>query len=106
MYRSIEQILGLPPRNQFDVAAQPMFAAFTSKPDFRPYAALPNNIPLDEMNPQLAGLQGLQRELAEFSTAMNSSEPDSAPADTLNRAIWHSVRRVFGNPLRSRRPPG
>ena len=55
MYRTMEQILGLSPINQFDLAAEPMFSAFTSKPDFTPYSARPNQIPLDEMNPQLAG---------------------------------------------------
>jgi hypothetical protein len=105
MYRTIEQILGLPPRNQFDLAAEPMFTTFTSKPDLTPYAAIPNRIPLNQMNPTLAGLNGLQRELAEFSMAMDSSEPDSAPADTLNRAIWHSVKGFntpynYGRPIR------
>jgi hypothetical protein len=87
MYRTIEQILGLPPRNQFDLAAEPMFTTFTAKADFTPYTARPNTIPLDEMNPALAGLQGLQRDLAKFSLTIDSSEPDSAPADLLNRAI-------------------
>ena len=60
----------------------------------RPHAlqALPNRIPLDEMNPALAGLSGLQLELAKFSLTIDTSQPDSAPADTLNRAIWHSVK--------------
>src|SRR5262245_10834947 len=31
MYRTIEQILGLPPRNQFDVAAEPMFSVFAAR---------------------------------------------------------------------------
>src|SRR4029453_2442088 len=92
IYRTIEQILGLAPLNQFDLAADPMFSAFTSKPDFTPYTARPNQIPLDEMNPQLAGLTGLQRDLAKFSLTIDSSEPDSASADLLNRAIWHSVK--------------
>ncbi len=105
MYRTIEQILGLPPRNQFDLAAEPMFTTFTSRPDFTPYAAIPNRIPLNEMNPALAGLSGLQRELAAFSLTIDSSEPDSAPADTLNRAIWHSVKGFdtpynYGRPIR------
>jgi hypothetical protein len=57
------------------------------------------------MNPQLAGLQGLQRQLAEFALALDSSEADSAPADTLNRAIWHSVKGFdtpynYGRPMR------
>jgi len=92
MVRTMEQILGLPPMNQFDLAADPMFSAFTDEPDFAPYDALPNQIPLDEMNPGLAGLTGLQRELTKASMAMNFSEADAAPEDLLNRVIWHSVK--------------
>jgi hypothetical protein len=92
MFRTIEQILGLQPMNQFDVAAEPMFTLFADKPDLTPYHARPNQIPLNEMNTPLAGLTGLQRQLAEFSMTINSSEPDSADADLLNRAIWHSVK--------------
>ena len=65
-----------------------MFSAFTSKPDFTPYTARPNQIALNEMNPPLAGLTGLQLEMAKFSLTVDSSEPDSAPADLMNRAIW------------------
>ena len=109
MYRTIEQILGLPPRNQFDLAAEPMFTTFTAKPDPTPYAAVPNRIPLDEMNPPLVGLRGLQRELAEFSLTIDSSEPDSAPADLLTRAIWHSVKGFdtpynYGRRVEARHP--
>jgi hypothetical protein len=104
IYRTIQQILGLTPKNQFDDAAQPMFSVFTTKPDFTPYTALPNQIPLDGMNPALAGLTGLQRELAKFSMTIDSSEPDSADADLLNRTIWHSVKGFdvpynYGRPL-------
>ena len=35
---------------------------------------------------------GLQKELAEASLRMDFSEPDAAPEDVLNRAIWHSVK--------------
>jgi hypothetical protein len=105
MFRTIEQILGLPPQNQYDSAAEPMFSLFTSKPDFTPYTALLNQIPLDEMNPPLAGLTGLQRELAEFSLTIDTSQPDSADANLLNRAIWHSVKGFdtpynYGRPIR------
>ena len=104
MYRTIEQILGLPPLNQYDLAAEPMFSTFTSKRDLTPFTALPNQIPLDEMNPALAGLTGLQRELAEMSATIDFSEPDSGPADMLNRAIWHSVKGFdtpynYGKPI-------
>jgi YVTN family beta-propeller protein len=103
MFRTIEQILGLPPVNQYDLAAQPMFDAFTSKRDLAPFTALPNQIPLAEMNPALAGLKGSQRALAEFSSTIDTSEPDSAPADILNRAIWHSVKG-FGTPYNYGKP--
>ncbi len=92
MYRTIEQILGLSPLNQFDLAAAPMFSAFTSVPDLTPFTALPNRIPLDEMNPSLAGLTGLQKSLAESSMKIDTAEPDTTPADMLNRAIWHSIK--------------
>jgi hypothetical protein len=105
MYRTMEQILGLPPRNQFDLAAEPMFSTFSSKPNFTPFTALPNQIPLDEMNPALAGLTGLQRQMAAFSLTIDTSVPDSAPADMLNRAIWHSVKGFntpynYGKPIK------
>jgi hypothetical protein len=109
IYRTIEQILGLTPLNGFDSAAGPMFSVFTSKPDLTPYNARPNQIPLNEMNPQLAGLTGLQRELAKFSMTIDSSEPDSADADLLNRAIWHSVKGFdvpynYGRPIVQKHP--
>jgi hypothetical protein len=93
----------LPPLNQFDLAAQPMFSVFTAKPDVTPYSARPNQIPLDEMNPSLAGLHGLQKQLAEFSLGMERSEPDASDADMLNRAIWHSVKG-FDTPYNHGRP--
>ena len=90
--RTIEQILGLPSMNQFDAAAITMRNAFAKKPNLAPFDALPNEIPLDEMNSPIASLHGLQRHLALASLAMDFSEPDNAPEDVLNRAIWHSVK--------------
>jgi hypothetical protein len=92
MFRTIEQILGLPPLNQFDLAAEPMFSVFTAQPNIAGYQALPNRIPLDEMNPSLKATRGLQRQLALESMKMDFDEPDAAPEDTLNRIIWHSVK--------------
>jgi phosphoesterase family protein len=110
VFRTVEQILGLSPVNQFDAAAEPMFSVFTSKPDLTPYTARPNQVTLDEMNPSLAGLSGLQRQLAKFSLTIDSSEPDSADADMLNRAIWHSVKGFetpynYGRPIATARAP-
>ena len=36
MTRTIEQILGLPPLNQFDLVASPMLTDFTNTPNFTP----------------------------------------------------------------------
>ncbi|MBM3763376.1 MAG: hypothetical protein FJW36_24450 [Acidobacteria bacterium] len=92
MYRTIQHLLGLPPQNQFDLAAEPMFTVFTSKPDLTPYTAEKNRIPLDEMNPNLRNLKGPAEDMARASQRMDFSEPDAAPADELDRIIWHAVR--------------
>ncbi len=92
MYRTIQHLLGLPPQNQFDLAAEPMFSVFTEKADLAPYVAEKNRVPLDEMNPPLRALRGAEREGAEASLRMDFSEPDEAPADVLDRIIWHAVK--------------
>jgi YVTN family beta-propeller protein len=92
MYRTIQHLLGLPPQNQFDLAAEPMFSVFTEKADLSPYVAEKNRVPLDEMNPPLRALRGTEREGAEASLRMDFSEPDEAPADVLDRIIWHAVK--------------
>ncbi len=94
LYRTIQHLLGLPPQNQFDLAAEPMFTLFTAKPDLTPYKALPNRIPLDEMNAPLRRLSGPALEMARQSLAMDLDEPDAAPADLLDRIIWHSVKGI------------
>ena len=48
---TMERILGLPPMNQQDAMAPLMFDCFTNDPDFTPYTALPNNVPLDRGSP-------------------------------------------------------
>jgi YVTN family beta-propeller protein len=46
MVKTIEQILGIHPMNQEDLAAEPMYGAFTQHPDNKPYNVQPNQIPL------------------------------------------------------------
>ncbi|MEV6054445.1 phosphoesterase [Streptomyces sp. NPDC052107] len=46
MVRTIEQILGINPMNQKDSAATPMTTAFTNKPDYTPFTAVPNRTSL------------------------------------------------------------
>ncbi|MER6978510.1 alkaline phosphatase family protein [Streptomyces carpinensis] len=48
MIRTIEQILGIKPMNQKDSAATPMAGAFTTKPDYTPFTALPNRTSLTD----------------------------------------------------------
>ena len=90
--RTIELILGLSPMSQFDMIANPMTDCFTSKPNFSPYTALQNQIPLDEMNPKLSALSGKKKFWAKKSMEMELSELDQANEDTLNLILWHSVK--------------
>ena len=49
MVKTIEQILGIKPMNQEDLAAEPMYSAFANHPsdwNFAPYDLVPNQIPL------------------------------------------------------------
>lgn len=91
--RTIEQILGLPPMNQFDASATPMFDCFTETPDYTPYEAAPVSIPLDEMNPDPTAIEdAVLRDDALVSATLNFREVDRAPEDVLNRILWRSVR--------------
>ena len=51
LLRTMELMLGLPPMNQMDATATPMFDCFTNTPDFTPFDAVANQMPLDQMNP-------------------------------------------------------
>ena len=61
MLRTIEQILNIPPLNQFDAAAIPMRSVFQEKGDFQPYTAHKNLIALNAVNPPLKKLSGTPR---------------------------------------------
>lgn len=91
--RTMEQILGVPPMNQFDASATPMFDCFTDTPDFAPFVALPSNVPLDQMNPAPHSIRDeILRHDALASASMNFREVDKAPEGELNRILWRSVR--------------
>ena len=97
--RTIEQILGLPPMNQMDLAATPMLNVFTDTPDLTPFTAAPNEIPLDQMNPAAASLTGVARAWADASVAMGFASygdietgPDAKDENVLNRAIWYGTK--------------
>jgi hypothetical protein len=87
----MERILGLTPMNQFDAASPLMDTCFTTKSNISPYVCLPNQVPLDEMNPAAAKLTGLARKYARQSAAMNWKMPDAVDDDQLNRILWYEV---------------
>lgn len=92
MFRTIENILGIPPLNKFDLVAEPMNDCFSEEADFSPYSALPSSIPLDELNPPLAELSGDQLYWAKKSMEQDLEDYDRIEEDTFNRIIWHSVK--------------
>lgn len=92
MVKTIELMLGLPPMNQLDLSATPMRYCFQDKPDLTPYQCLPNQVPLDEMNPRLADLRGKALYWAQKSLEVELDEGDKADEDTLNRILWHAMK--------------
>ena len=89
----MELMLGLPPMNQIDATATPMFDCFTNTPDLAPFAALPNNIPLDQLNPEARKISDpLLRKYAIASARLPLAQPDQCPEDLLNRILWHAMK--------------
>ena len=93
LLRTMELMLGLPPMNQLDATATPMFDCFTNAPDLAPFMALSNNIPLDQMNPAAKKLADpLLRKDAYASARLPLDQPDRCPEDLLNRILWHAMK--------------
>ena len=78
--------------NRFDRTATPMTACFSTKPDLRPYSAIPSNVPIDEMNPSTTALRGEAKRLALASQKLDWSDVDRADATIVTRAVWNSMR--------------
>ncbi len=93
LLRTVELILGLPPMNQMDATATPMFDCFTNVPDFAAFEAAPNNIPLDQMNPPAKKISDSRlRKDAYASARLPLREVDRCPEDELNRILWRAMR--------------
>ncbi|MCY7357731.1 MAG: bifunctional YncE family protein/alkaline phosphatase family protein [Rudanella sp.] len=92
MLRTIEQILGLPPMNVIDATARPMFDCFTNRPDATPYIALPNQVPLDEMNKPLRALRGRALQYARDSAEQAEEGIDTGEDAVTNRILWFWAR--------------
>ncbi len=92
MYKTIELLLGLPPMHQLDLLAEPMRDCFVETPDFTPYEAVPNRIPLDDMVPPKEAMSPLMRFYSDLSDTLDFSEEDLIVEDTLNRILWYAAR--------------
>jgi YVTN family beta-propeller protein len=92
MVRTMENILGIPPMNQLDLSAEAMTDCFTDRPDLTPFKAVKNNIPLDELNPELVSIAGDQLFWAKKSMEQDLEDLDRIEEDIFNRIIWHSVK--------------
>jgi YVTN family beta-propeller protein len=88
MTRTIEQILGVTPMNQFDLVASPMRTAFVKgeppKSNFAPFSFLPSPIPLDE---------GVALALKESTIKMAAK--GNTPAEKLRTAWLQKKSEIF-----------
>jgi YVTN family beta-propeller protein len=113
MTRTIEQILGLTPMNQFDLVASPMRTAFVDgnppAENFLPWTHVPNVIPLDQGVPTEAHIaqkispkeKALQAEIKALQAGWLKKKaeifagkyhiPDSEDADTVNHLNWYEA---------------
>jgi hypothetical protein len=103
MTRTIEQILGLPPMNQFDLVASPMRTAFVQgappKENFRPWRHVANQIALDEgvtaslapstESPAIQALRKGWMEKKQQLFAGKLTKPDSEDPDAVNHLNWY-----------------
>jgi YVTN family beta-propeller protein len=101
--RTIEQILGLPPMNQFDLVASPMRTAFVQgqppADNFKPWTHVPNQVPLDQGvtataantmdTPAVKVLRAawLKKKAQVFSGKL--TKPDAEDPDTVNHFNWY-----------------
>ncbi len=85
MLHTIELILGMPPMTQYDAAAVPMWRCFTQQLNTAPFAALPSNINLHDVNP--GGTK-----LAAMSKGLDFSREDIIPDNIMNLLTWKGVK--------------
>jgi YVTN family beta-propeller protein len=93
LVRTIEQILGLPPMNQLDASATPMFDCFTNTCDLTPFSSVPNRFPLDKITPEPKKVADRRiRQDVIASNRLPLDEPDRCPEDLLNRILWRAMK--------------
>lgn len=98
MIRTIEQILGIHPMNQKDTAATPMFDAFTKKPDYTPFTALPNRTALTDglKTPPACGLDTPAPQDPSAAAVPSAKVPAGKKALAAEWEDWQSKQRLTG----------
>ncbi len=93
LMRTMELILGLPPMNQLDATASPMFDCFTESADLTPFDSVPNRVPLDQINPAPDKIADrILREDAMVSASLPLDKEDQCPEDIFNRILWRAMK--------------
>jgi hypothetical protein len=81
--------------------AAPLFECFADTPNLTPFDAVPNQVPLDQMNPEPRAIAEPQRRrFAETSASLPLDEPDRCPEDLLNRILWNAQKGNAPYPAR------
>ncbi|HMD74808.1 MAG TPA: bifunctional YncE family protein/alkaline phosphatase family protein, partial [Steroidobacteraceae bacterium] len=102
MTRTIEQILGLPPMNQFDLVASPMRTDFVKRKEeanFAPFTHLPNQVPLNlgvatakaTINKAAGKLAKAWNKAKSQIFAGKATKPDAEDPDTVNHLNWYEA---------------
>ncbi len=95
MTRTIEQILGLPPMNQFDLVASPMTTDFTNTANLAPWSHVANRIPLDlgvvASNTPAGELEKAWQTAKLQMFEGKTNKPDSVDPFTLNHFDWYDA---------------
>jgi YVTN family beta-propeller protein len=118
MVRTIEQILGIHPMNDKDSAATPMYTAFTNRPDYTPFDALPNqtsltaglstlpscgaDVPAGTTEAKIAAstavpanMEQVAAQWAQWLTKQRTTGPNAVPdfanPEQMNRYVWYQT---------------
>jgi YVTN family beta-propeller protein len=102
--RTIEQILGAQPLNEKVAAATPMYDAFTSRPNYKPFDAVPNQIPLTEgiatapaCGLDTLGQTGTQARALDRAEAQKTQVPANEQAVAAQWRTWLAGQHLTGN---------
>jgi hypothetical protein len=104
MVRTIEQILGAQPLNEKVAAATPMYDAFTNRPNYAPFNAVPNQVPLTEgiasapsCGLDTLGLTGAAAQKLDAQAAQQVAVPAAEQRVAAQWATWKQSQHLTGN---------